>query len=165
MTPDVFLSSILDPSLIFLKGVTGLKSDDRARVLLLAIAGQESGWTLRRQQGGPAHGFWQFERGGGVRGVLNHPASAHHATKLCTTLSVPTDEQTVYEKLVWNDRLSTAFARLLLWTDPNALPEVGAQDEAWEYYERNWRPGRPRPESWPERYLSACQSLAAGVKG
>ena len=40
-----------------------------ARVLLLAIGLQESKFSHRLQIGGPARGYWQFEQGGGVRGV------------------------------------------------------------------------------------------------
>src|SRR5690606_35531315 len=45
---------------------------DRATVMLLAIGLQESRFEHRRQIKGPARGFWQFERGGGVRGVMTH---------------------------------------------------------------------------------------------
>ena len=49
----------------------------------------------------------------------------------------------------------SAFARLLLWTDPAPLPALGAAVRAWAYYRRNWRPGKPHPETWPEMYQNA----------
>ena len=51
--------------------------------MLLAIGLQESRLTHRRQIGGPARGLWQFERGGGVAGVLRHAASRDHALSVC----------------------------------------------------------------------------------
>ena len=55
-----------------------------ARVLVLAVALQESGFTARRQYGnGPARGYWQFEAGGGVIGVLAHHSTATHARIVC----------------------------------------------------------------------------------
>ena len=52
--------------------------------LLLAIGLQESGLCERCQiidggGKGPARGLWQFERGGGVVGVLTHPLTRTHA--------------------------------------------------------------------------------------
>src|SRR3546814_7242807 len=55
-----------------------------ARVTLAAIGYQESKYLTRVQYGGgPAHGYWQFESGGGVKGVMNHKASAELARKVC----------------------------------------------------------------------------------
>ena len=42
-----------------------------ARVMMLAIGLQESRFVHRRQIKGPARGFWQFEQGGGVIGVVS----------------------------------------------------------------------------------------------
>lgn len=152
MKPADFLSTIVDPSLAKLAEWTLIRVTDEARVLPMAIAGQESGWEYRQQVGGPAHGFWQFEKGGGVAGVLRHSASAHHAIVVCQKLNVPPDVESVYQALLTNDTLACCMARLLLLTDPAPLPALGEQDKAWSYYERNWRPGAPHPEAWPERY-------------
>lgn len=164
MTPTAFREMILDPGLAFLANATDLRSDDRACVLLMAIAGQESERQWRRQIGGPARGFWQFERSGGVRGVLTHHATAARAVKLCAALAIPPDEATVYEALAWSDHLAVGFARLLLWSDPRALPSVGtdpaSRDAAWSYYERNWRPGKPRPEKWSANWVAAAEAIA-----
>ena len=45
-----------------------------ARVMMLAIGMQESRFLHRKQIGGPARGFFQFEEGGGVQsgGPWNH---------------------------------------------------------------------------------------------
>jgi hypothetical protein len=74
---------ILDAALA---GLPASMDSPQARVLLIAIALQESRLTHRDQivKGkkpgvkGPALGLWQFEKGGGVRGVLRHPASKPH---------------------------------------------------------------------------------------
>lgn len=129
-----------------------------ARVLLLAICGQEARWMHRVQIGGPAHGLWQFERGGGVKGVLTHPASRDFAVAVCTErgLSNGTLVQSVYDALPDDDILAACFARLLLWTDKQRLPKIGDKEPAWWYYERNWRPGKPHPKTWSGVYDTAC---------
>lgn len=37
--------------------------------------------------------------------------------------------------------LAAGLARLLLYTDPARLPELGKESEAWDLYLRTWRPG------------------------
>jgi len=147
MTPEVFVTTILKPGEAWCEAVPGwhVPFDDRARVLLTAIAGQESAW-LARIQAGPvaaAHSHFQMERMGGVHGVLHHPATAALAKAACAAANVP-----AYETLVWGimatpagDNLSVGFARLLLLADRHYLPPVGNEDAGWIYYVRNWRPG------------------------
>lgn len=160
-------AEIIDPALAFLPA----KFDSvRARVMLLAIGLQESRFEHRFQvvQGrprakGPARGFWQFERGGGVRGVLRHPDSKDHARRICRLRRIaseaPGAEQAVWITLERDDLLACCFARLLLWTDVQPLPELGDADEAWDYYVRTWRPGKPHPETWPELYARALATF------
>ena len=95
MTPPDFLARVLDPSLAFLQQLGGPVPTRAARHILLAIALQESGPALaaRYQNSpsatpGPAKGFWQFEAGGGVVGVLNHAASRDLARKACAQCEV-----------------------------------------------------------------------------
>ena len=132
---------ILDPSLKLLPGMDSPK----ARMMLLAIGLQESRFEHRRQIGGPARGFWQFESGGRVRGVLTHKASAYDAAKICHQRGVGSSTKEVYERLEHDDILACCFARLLLLTDPKPLPVIGDVDGSWAYYLRNWRPGKPHP--------------------
>lgn len=132
-----------------------------ARCLLLAIGLQESGFQTRRQKRGPARGLWQFERGGGVSGVLRHPASAALAKRVCAARGVTADSPSVYLLLEHDDILAAAFARLLLWTDPAPLPALGQADAAWDYYESTWRPGKPHPERWAGHYAAALKAVRA----
>lgn len=136
----------------------------RAEVMLFAIGLQESRLIHRRQllerEGqlvpiGPATGLWQFERGGGVRGVMEHPATRFWAHSLCEARKVDFYRTKVWNALQHDDVLAAGFARLLLFSDRRALPEIGAQDAAWYYYRRNWRPGRPHPDTWPFCYQAA----------
>lgn len=155
MTPKDLLVQAVDPACALLARF-GVPSDDRARVLMMAIAGQESAWAARLQVPiAYARSFWQFERGGGVAGVLSHSASSTHIRAACAELLVPCDVSTVYEAMAWHDVLAACMARLLLWTDPAALPAVGEVEAGWDYYRRNWRPGAPHPEMWPARYGTA----------
>ncbi|AZS78599.1 hypothetical protein ELS24_09180 [Achromobacter spanius] len=130
-----------------------------ARVMLLAIGLQESRFVYRRQIGGPARGFWQFEKGGGGRGVLLHTSTREHAQTVCKARSVPATADVVYEVLDKDDVLAAAFARLLLWSDPKALPSIGDVDAAWALYQRTWRPGKPHPKAWPDLYRQAVAEV------
>ncbi len=127
-----------------------------ARIMLLSIGLQESRFMHRRQMNeGPAMGFWQFERGGGVKGVLTHRASKDIARQICQVRKVNPLTMPVWEALQTDDVLAAAFARLLLFTDPFALPRIGNAAGAWEYYLRNWRPGKPHRETWDRFYAQA----------
>ena len=127
-----------------------------AHVMLLAIAGQESGFQHRRQMGGgPGRSLWQFEQPG-LRGVLRHPASEAHAQHVIDALLYAGRPHfALHEALEHNDILSCAMARLLLYTDPQPLPAVGDAEGAWGYYLRLWRPGRPHPGRWAANYAAA----------
>ena len=131
-----------------------------ATVLLLAIGLQESRFEHRTQIGGPAHGFWQFERGGGVRGVLEHKDTRPYALAACAIRGAVPTAEAVYRRIVDDDLLACAFARLLLWSDPHPLPAPGEIDAAWHLYLRTWRPGRPHSNSWRGLYEHALEALA-----
>jgi len=133
----------------------------QARILMLAIGLQESRFQHRRQIGGPARGFWQFERNGGVRGVLTHPASREDALRICAARDAAPVSATVHATLETDDILAAAFARLLLWTDPLRLPAAGDADGAWALYLRTWRPGKPHPQTWPALYAQALSAMEA----
>lgn len=129
----------------------------KARVELYAIGFQESNFEVRRQyNNGPAASFWQFEKGGGIKGVLTHAASAEYAKALCAFRGVQPTTQDVWNAMLTDDVIGAGFGRLLLYTDPRPLPEVRStinidrpQDsESWQYYSRNWRPGKPHPNKW-----------------
>lgn len=136
-----------------------------ARVMLLAIGLQESRFVHRRQIGGPARGFWQFERGGGVRGVLTHPASRDRAKHICGLRQVDAVAAAVYDALDTDDVLAAVFARLLLWTDAARLPAVGDVQGGWDLYARTWRPGKPHPHTWPALYAEAVASAGGSYVG
>ncbi len=156
MNVSDFLHKIVDPSLAFAAGITQIPVTDAARVLVMTIAGQESDWRERRQIGGPARSYWQFEEGGGVVGLFH--AVPQKLRAVCDALDIPYDTNTVFEAMAWNDTLACSMARLLLWTDSAPLPALHDKDGAWAYYLRNWRPGAPHPAVWSGRY---DQSLAA----
>lgn len=126
-----------------------------ARAMVLAIFMQESRLEHRVQIGGPAHGFGQFEFGGGIRGVLNHPASQSHIQSVLSVLRYDFHPQTSYDAIVHNDVLAVCYARLLLWTLPQSLPKQGEIQEGWNQYIAAWRPGRPHRETWDAFYIAA----------
>lgn len=148
------LAEIIEPTMALLR----LDSPE-ARVMLLAIGLQESRFEHRVQIGGPARGFWQFEHFGGVVGVLSHPASKKRARDVCAARCVEPVSHKVYRLLAEDDILACAFARLLLWTDPHPLPKKGDVRGAWDYYLRNWRPGRPHRKTWDALYARALEEL------
>lgn len=160
MTPQYALLNLIRPGLTYLP--EKMRSHD-AEALLLAIGLQESRFAHRRQVSGPAHGFFQFERGG-IRGVLMHRSSATLASEVLKNLEVLADQ--AYDAVVYNDTLAVVFARLLLWTDPSAMPKLdGIADVAWDCYIRNWRPGKPHKSTWHANYRAACLVVKENTGG
>lgn len=160
------LREVIDPTLLHLQAIGIGKPTQSARALLLAIQMQEDRAQLRVQRlagggAGPARGLWQFERGGGVAGVMRHAASKVAAREICRAHDVRFDGRDVWEALPRDDRLACAFARLLLWTDPRPLPAAApaGRQSAWEYYLRNWRPGKPHPDHWPANWAGALAAI------
>lgn len=132
-----------------------------AKVLLYATSRQENPKRLPKQVGGPAVGDYQFESGGGVKGVLEHPSTASLATSVCKARGIAASRLTVYEALQTDPILAAAFARLLYYTDPGRLPVVGDEQGAWDLYLHTWRPGafKRQPEElrakWSKSYNDA----------
>lgn len=150
------LAEIIQNAYLPAIAIIGVKDSPEARVQILAMGLQESLFKYRRQMNnGPATGFWQFERGGGVKGVLNHSASKYKAHDLCQARGVDPISQNVWQALETDDVLAAGFARLLLFTDPRALPAVTDADGAWDCYVRNWRPGKPHRNTWGANHSAA----------
>lgn len=161
MDMTIITDTAINPALGLLPGKMDTPA---ARVMLLAIGLQESRFLHRRQIGGPARGFWQFEKGtrasrGGVWGVYLHAASKGHLAVLCKARSVTCDPDAIYAALEYDDVLAAGVARLLLWTDPKALPQVADVDAAWALYLRTWRPGKPHPQTWPALYAQVVSAV------
>lgn len=133
-----------------------------ARVMMLTIGMQESRFEHRQQIGGPAHGFWQFEKGGGVKGVLMHPSSRLLIDSICKRLNIK--QECCYDAIIYNDALAAVFARLLLFTSPKKLPSLTSDpDESWGEYLSIWRPGKPHRETWDAYLMHSRAQVAAYV--
>lgn len=159
--PEAVLQRVILPTLTTMAREDHVRLDPRATRMLLAIAGQEADWRHRDQLGrdgkpgviGPATGLWQFERAGGVKGVLRHSLTAAIARRWCERADVPPEADAVWRALVTDDALACAFARLLLLTDPNRLPD--AEDAGWAAYIWCWRPGKPHRDRWSKCWATA----------
>jgi len=141
-------------------------SSREATAMLLAIALQESKCQHRVQVGGPAHGFYQFERGtkasrGGITGLMLHKSSKPHLRLACETLRYTLSAPAIYEAITHNDVLATVCARLLLWTLPDALPTQAQTQKGWTQYEAAWRPGKPHPATWANHFATAWRAVEA----
>lgn len=132
-----------------------------AKAMMIAIAMQESRWDHRRQIGGPARGFWQFEFGG-IKGVLNHRASQLMIFNVLERLDYDHAPDTSYTAIEHNDVLAFAYARLLLWTLPDRLPARGEVAEAWNQYIDAWRPGKPHRATWDAFFGQAWTLIDSG---
>jgi hypothetical protein len=158
MYADQFYANIYDPAATVAARLIGIPRSPIADQMLMTIAGQESLWTHRLQIGGPARSFWQFEMGGGVAGVNGHRSTGARVANLCAGLALsPADAPAIYNAMALNDTLAVGTARLLLYSDPKALPTSMA--DGWAYYLRTWRPGRPREETWEARWNAAAAAL------
>ncbi len=142
----------------------------QARVMLIAIGLQESRLKHRYQlvagkpkAKGPARGLWQFERMGGTAGVLTHSASFRLALATVESANLTAfDPRTVWTHLEHDDLLAARFARLLLWTDPRALPARGDAQGGWDCYIRNWRPGKPHRDTW-DAFWAEAEDIVYGA--
>lgn len=143
-------------------------TSDEARVALYTIMLQESRAQHRRQlikkggamvPAGPAKGLWQFERGGGCKGVVEHPASRYWMHQICVRQGVPFNATALWNQLEYDDALAAAAARLLLFTDPHKLPAVDDARGAWNLYIRTWRPGKPHRQTWDAFHAEAVRIL------
>lgn len=162
MTPERFLRLVIRPGLALLRELADEPRFEavEAEVFLLTTAITESGLKHRHQVGGPAHGYFQFEKGGAFTGVIGHPRTAATLGKVLDELALPGEVDTLFEALQWNDLLQVAFARLLLWTDTRPLPALGGEAAAWDCYLRLWRPGKPGRERWRTAYATALATVA-----
>lgn len=159
MTPETLLTQVIH------KALAGKYRSDEVTVLLIAIALQESGLRSRWQivdpkqpeKRGPAHGLWQFERGGGCAEVLTGRASAQAMNQACIQHGVVPAPFHLWEALCDDDVLACKAARLLLYADPQPLPAIGSVEQAWNYYVRNWRPGKPHKKTWAQHYATAME--------
>jgi hypothetical protein len=145
MTLDEITRTGIEPALAALPPKM---TSTEARVMLLAIGLQESKFEHRWQvlndatKKGPARSFWQGEQGGGmVTGTMTHPASKDLARALCAARGVAFTPWAVWTAIENDDVLAAALARLLLWTEPAALPRAADTEAAWLLYLRAWRPG------------------------
>lgn len=145
-------------------------TSQEATGLLLTIGLQESEFRYRRQLGnGPAASFWQMERGGGIKGVLTHPATRAYAISACHEDDTMPTTEGVWTRMQERegDVLSCIFARLLLWSSPHALPSAEKRDDekAWTMYAVElWRPGKPHKASWVG-YRDAARATIAAING
>ena len=167
MTPELLLKTAIIPALSLLDPKLDTPA---ARALLICIALQETGLRARRQmleardhwwesKPGKGHGFWQFERDGGVRGVMRHPAASAIVLPVIDAMLYPRDPYAVHEALIHNDVLACVLARALLYSTPDAMPAQNEPDKGWAIYIKAWRPGKPHPESWPENYRIAWEAV------
>lgn len=146
MTLDEISAQGIGPALALLPASM---DTPRARIMLLAIGLQESRFIDRRQlvgkpprPTGPAKSFWQAEQGGGmVRGVRLHVATASLAASLYRARGVPANDAAIWNAIEHDDVLAAGLARLLLWSEPTALPMPADEEGAWLLYLRAWRPG------------------------
>ena len=161
MTIDTQILASIDNALALLPSAM---ASDRARVMLYAIGLQESRMTYRRQivNGkpiGPAKGLWQFERGGGCKGVVSHPASRFWMHRVCERQGVPFNATALWHQIEHDDALAAVAARLLLFTDPKKLPELSDAAGAWNLYVRTWRPGKPHRKTWDAFHAEAVKTV------
>ncbi len=144
-----------------------------AQAMLLAIGMQESDFVHRQQLignhrkwwesiKGPARSYWQFEIIG-IFGVLDHPATRAMALRLCQRLGYPPEPRVIHQAVTHNDLLAAGFARLALYRLPYPLPTRDQDENGWNQYIEAWRPGKPKPDRWPERFKRAWEIVDAAT--
>jgi len=162
MTPNRLYQTAIRPALEEL-ALLGIPNTPQAARFLLAIALQESGLRNRRQvsadgtENGPAASFWQFEKGGGCKGVLSHRASGPIMLRICEGFNITPEAQILWEAMRYQDVVAAAAARLLIYTLPSGLPQTSEQ--GWSQYLSAWRPGKPKPDTWAANWALASATI------
>lgn len=162
MTPLRLLRAAIVPALNEL-ALCGIPNTPDAQRILLAIAIQETGLRNRRQviagkgETGPAASFWQFEQGGGCKGVLEHYLVAPCMRGLCADFNVPATPAGLWEAMRYNDVLAAIAARLLVYTLPGKLPTTA--EDGWRQYIEAWRPGKPHISTWAAAWETATKTV------
>jgi hypothetical protein len=152
-------SHVLDAGLELLPPAMNTRA---ARAMLLSIGLQESRFMHRSQVGGPARGFWQFERGG-LYGVMTHSATRAPLTIAMQRLrygNIVGQLEPMHLAITHNDILACVVARLLLWTVPGVLPSPQEPLKGWQQYLDGWRPGKPHPETWDAFFTEAWSRVS-----
>lgn len=120
----------------------------------------------RLQPIGPAAGDYQFEKTGGIRGLLNFKNDRVQSMlrSVCAARQVPQTIDGLFDGIQTDPILAAALARLLYFTDAGALPKAGAEQYAWEVYLRTWRPGAYERDpkglraKWSKSYAEAMKA-------
>ena len=137
-----------------------------ARLMLLAIGIQESGFRCRDQGDprviGPARSFWQFEQRGGCDEFAKAP-QLEGFRKAAVRLGYATDRHYTWIRSgePEGDRLACLMARALLFLEPRPLPACGDRADAYQQYLARWRPGKPSARRWATAYATALQVVTA----
>lgn len=164
MSPLRLLNLAIVPALAELARC-GIPDTLDARRFLLAIALQESGLAHRRQvihggaEMGPALSFWQFEQGGGCKGVLTHYRVAPTMRQVCVDFNVQATPAGLWEAMRYHDIVAAIAARLLLYTLPSKLATTA--DAGWAQYLAAWRPGKPHAATWASNWALATLTVGA----
>lgn len=155
------LNIAIRPALRELEAV-GIPRSPEAERFLVAIALQESRAKYRKQLNdkghptGPANSYLQFERGGGVRGVLNHKSTAPKIKSILDSYDIGHTDQEVWEAMRYHDILAFCMGRLLIYTLPSKLPTTA--QSGWDQYISAWRPGKPHRGTWDDFWKQADEA-------
>src|SRR5690349_21142593 len=101
------LRTLIVPAVAHIAATYGAVGSAAPAAMMAAIGLQESLFEARDQlemqngvlvpgRVGPATGFWQFELGGGVKGVMTHPASRRAAQELSAAAGVAFDADAIW---------------------------------------------------------------------
>lgn len=162
MTPERIIKTAIAPALEELTQC-GIPDSILAHRFVLAIAIQESGLAKRRQviqdkgEVGPAVSYWQFEQGGGCKGVLTHYLVANCMRRMCDHYNVAPTPAGLWEAMRYQDIVAAIAARLLIYTLPDKLPET--PEQGWSQYIEAWRPGKPHPHTWAQAWETATKTV------
>lgn len=171
MQPNQLLTQAIIPAFAGLEKY-GIKDTFEARRMVLAIALQESAGRYRRQVNNagepicPASSYWQFEKGGGCAGVLNHAAVCKAMRQTLKDNDIGATIGELWEAMRYHDIVAATAARLLLYTLPNKLPDT--MQDGWNQYLKAWRPGKPHVETWASNWAAAdsvCRAVDGGKNG
>lgn len=159
MTPAEFLRTVIEPATLLLPPQV---DSPKARCLLLAIAGQESGWERQRPRETIEirRGYWGCTKNHAVLWVLHNSLTRPVIRRVCAELEQVPGLDEVFSSIEMDDRLAYCVARLFLIAaaPDERVPEIGDDRRAWLLYERVWLAAPPSSNvaHWHAVYSAAA---------
>lgn len=159
MKSEVLINDIIAPALKHLAHAKPGIDSKGAKQFMLAVAAQESHVGVYfRQIKGPAQGIWQVEPATEQDVYENYLG---YQTELADWVAKLLPQIMLKNPLVSCPLYCCGIARLVVYRQPDAMPEFGDRDGMWELYKKYYNSylGAATQEEWNHNWESYVEGL------